>query len=111
MPQFFLNFSQWDVRAACKMDKGMLYVKISGPSNINRPFAIPFSNIFASSRSQQSPASWPPSEDMMGLCEDLTRWEVDMCIDPYTDIKATVIDPWKKAYLLTIPVKLIKPKN
>ena len=105
--------SQWDVRASCKMDKGTLYVQIIGPCNINRPFSIPFSNIFASSRSlhQKSATTWPPTDEMLAQCDDLSRWELDMCIDPYTDIKATVTDPWKKAYLLTIPVKLIKQKN
>jgi hypothetical protein len=80
----------------------------SRPLNISRPFTIPFSNIFASSRTASSTATWPPSEEMMSQCDDLSRWELDMCVDPYTDIKATVTDPWKKAYLLTIPVKLMK---
>lgn len=106
-----ITTGQWDVRATCRMDKGSLHVRLTGPCNISRPFTIPFSNIFASSRSQTSAASWPPTEEMMAQCDDLSRWELDMCIDPYTDIKATVIDPWKKAYLLTIPVKLIKQKN
>ena len=106
-----ISTGQWDVRATCRMDKGSLHVRLTGPFNISRPFTIPFSNIFASSRSQVSSATWPPTEEMMAQCDDLSRWELDMCIDPYTDIKATVVDPWKKAYLLTIPVKLIKQKN
>ena len=100
--------SQWGVRATAKMDKGLLCIRLTGPLNISRPFTIPFSNIFASS---SRTASWPPSEEMMSLCDDLSRWELDICVDPYTDIKATVIDPWNKAYLLTIPVKLMKQKS
>jgi hypothetical protein len=83
-------------------------LRLTGPQNISRPFTIPFSNIFASSRST---STWPPTEDMLAQCDDLSQWELDMAVDPYTDIKATVVDPWRKTYLLTIPVKLMKQSD
>jgi hypothetical protein len=75
---------------------------------------LQFSNILGKSKrhqngSGQNGSIWPPSEEMMDQCDDLSRWTISAGVDPYKDIKATVVDPWDKAYLLTIPAN--SPSN
>ncbi len=104
----------WNLGATVNMRKGEMYVRISGPAAVNRSFVLPFTNILSTSKrhsfsdSNSSSPVWPPSEVMMESCEDLSSWSIDAMIDPYKHIKATVSDPWGKAYLLTIPVALLK---
>lgn len=94
----------WQLRGSVNVAKGEMYVRFDGPYNVKRSFCLPFSNILATNKKQ---GSWPPSDERMDQCEDLCRWTISASVDPHKDIKATVVDPWNKAYLLTIPVKLL----
>ena len=99
---------QWQFRASVNMAKGEMYVRFDGPSR--RSFCLPFSNILGTNKrhvTADNVGVWPPSDEMMDQCDDLSRWTISAAVDPYKDIKATVVDPWDKAYLLTIPVKLM----
>jgi hypothetical protein len=102
----------WQVNGFVNMFESAIYINLHGPRNMARSFMLPFRNILATTKKSQVAINakqdiWPPSDDMLGLCEDVSRWELHMCINPNTDIKATIIDPWKKTYLLTIPGKLL----
>jgi len=48
---------------------------------------------------------------MINGCADISNWEVITILDPFNEIKATIVDPWKKEYLMTVPMKLIKTKT
>lgn len=98
----------WQLRGSVNVAKGEMYVRFDGPYNIKRSFCLQFSNILRTSKRHQNSGVWPPSEEMMEQCEDLGHWSISASVDPYHDIKATVVDPWDKAYLLTIPVKLLQ---
>ena len=102
----------WQVNGFVNMFESAIYINLHGPRNMARSFMLPFKNILATTKKSQVAINakqeiWPPSDDMLALCEDVSRWELHMCINPNTDIKATIIDPWKKTYLLTIPGKLL----
>ena len=102
----------WQVNGFVNMFESAIYINLHGPRNMARSFMLPFRNILATTKKSQVAINakqeiWPPSDDMLALCEDVSRWELHMCINPNTDIKATIIDPWKKTYLLTIPGKLL----
>ena len=102
----------WQVNGFVNMFESAIYINLHGPRNMARSFMLPFRNILATTKKSQvaiiaKQDIWPPSDDMLALCEDVSRWELHMCINPNTDIKATIIDPWKKTYLLTIPGKLL----
>lgn len=98
----------WQLRGSVNVAKGEMYVRFDGPYNIKRSFCLQFSNILRTSKRHQNSGVWPPSQEMMEQCDDLGRWTISASVDPYNDIKATVVDPWDKAYLLTIPVKLVQ---
>lgn len=103
------NLGHWTVNASVNVCEGVMYLRLTGPYRVNRSFMLPFKNILATSkRHQNSQAIWPPCEEMMDQCDDLRKWVLNACIDPYQHIKATIIDPWNKAYILTIPVKLLQ---
>jgi hypothetical protein len=103
--------AHWHLKGSVNVAKGEMYVRFVGPQNANRSFCLQFSNILGTSKRHQNNVSvWPPSDNMMDQCEDLSRWTISAGVDPYRDIKATVIDPWEKAYLLTIPVKLLQQR-
>ena len=90
------------------MARGEMYIRIDGPRNSKRSFCLQFRNILGTSkRHQNGHGVWPPSDDMMDQCDDLSRWTISASVDPDKDIKATVRDPWDKDFLLTIPVKLL----
>ena len=102
----------WQVNGFVIMSESAIYINLHGPRNMARSFMLPFRNILATTKKSQIAINakqdiWPPCNDMLGLCEDVSRWELHMCINPNTDIKATITDPWKKTYLLTIPGKLL----
>ena len=102
----------WQVNGFVNMFESAIYINLHGPRNMARSFMLPFRNILATTKKSQVAINakqdiWPPSDEMLALCEDVSRWELHMCINPNTDIKATIIDPWKKTYLLTIPGKLL----
>ena len=100
--------SQWHLKGSVNVAKGEMYVRFDGPYNTKRSFCLQFSNILGTSKRHQNGSGvWPPSDDMMYQCDDLSRWTISASVDPYKDIKATVVDPWEKAFLLTIPVKLL----
>ena len=98
---------QWHLKGSVNVAKGEMYVRFDGPLNAKRSFCLQFINILGTSKRHQTGSVWPPSDDMMDTCDDLSRWTISASVDPYKDIKATVVDPWDKAYLLTIPVKLL----
>jgi len=105
---------EWHLKGSVNVAKGEMYVRFDCPHNSKRSFCLQFSNILGKSKrhqngSGQNGSIWPPSEEMMDQCDDLSRWTISAGVDPYKDIKATVVDPWDKAYLLTIPVKLLTP--
>merc|ERR1712107_455147 len=101
--------SQWHLKGSVNVSKGEMYVRFDGPHDSKRSFCLQFCNILGTSRRHQNGASiWPPSDEMLDLCDDLSHWSISASVDPYRDIKATVTDPWNKAYLLTIPVKLLQ---
>ena len=105
---------EWHLKGSVNVAKGEMYVRFDCPFNSKRSFCLQFSNILGKSKrhqngSGQNGSIWPPSEEMMDQCDDLSRWTISAGVDPYKDIKATVVDPWDKAYLLTIPVKLLTP--
>ena len=93
-----------------------MYVRFDGPQAAKRQFCLHFRNILGTNKRQISKNGngnvniWPPSDEMMNLCEDLSRWTFSASVDPHKDIKATVTDPWDKHYLLTIPVKLLEKR-
>ena len=102
----------WQVNGFVNMFESAIYINLHGPRNMARSFMLPFRNILATTKKSQMAINakqdiWPPSDDMLALCQDVSQWELHMCINPNTDIKATIIDPWKKTYLLTIPGKLL----
>lgn len=102
----------WQVNGFVNMFESAIYINLHGPRNMARSFMLPFRNILATTKKSQMAINakqdiWPPGDDMLALCEDVSKWELHMCINPNTDIKATIIDPWKKTYLLTIPGKLL----
>lgn len=102
----------WQVNGFVNMYESAIYINLHGPRNMARSFMLPFKNILSTTKKSQVAINarqeiWPPCDDMLALCEDVSRWELHMCINPNTDIKATIIDPWKKTYLLTIPGKLL----
>ena len=100
--------SQWHLKGSVNVAKGEMYVRFDGPQNAEgRSFCIPFSNILGTSRRHQNGSVWPPSDDMMDQCDDLSHWTISASVDPFRDIRATVVDPWDKPYILTIPVKLM----
>ena len=99
---------QWHLKASVNVAKGEMYVRFDGPFNAKKSFCLQFSNILGTSKRHQNGSVWPPSEEMMDQCDDLSRWTISVGVDPYRDIKATVVDPWDKAYLITIPFKLLK---
>ena len=105
----------WHLKGSVNVAKGEMYVRFDCPFNSKRSFCLQFSNILGKSKRHQQTGNgqngsiWPPSEEMMDQCDDLSRWTISAGVDPYKDIKATVVDPWDKAYLLTIPVKLLTP--
>jgi hypothetical protein len=91
--------------------KGEMYVRFDGPQAARRQFCLHFRNILGTNKRQPNGINiWPPSDEMMNLCEDLSRWTFSASVDPHKDIKATVTDPWDKHYLLTIPVKLLEKR-
>jgi len=107
---------EWHLKGSVNVAKGEMYVRFDCPFNSKRSFCLQFSNILGKSKRHQNGSGqngngsiWPPSEEMMDQCDDLSRWTISAGVDPYKDIKATVVDPWDKAYLLTIPVKLLTP--
>jgi len=105
---------EWHLKGSVNVAKGEMYVRFDCPFNSKRSFCLQFSNILGKSKRHQNGngqngSVWPPSEEMMDQCDDLSRWTISAGVDPYRDIKATVVDPWDKAYLLTIPVKLLTP--
>lgn len=75
---------------------------------IRKKLKIEFSRMFGTSSNKD--IQWPPTDNMLNACADISMWEVIAILDPFNEIKATIIDPWKKEYLVTVPVKLIKPK-
>ena len=104
----------WHLKGSVNVAKGEMYVRFACPFNSKRSFCLQFSNILGKSKrhqtgSGQNGSIWPPETEMMDQCDDLSRWTISAGVDPYKDIKATVVDPWDKAYLLTIPVKLLTP--
>ena len=100
---------QWHLRSSVNVAKGEMYVRFDGPFNAKKSFCLQFSNILGTSKRHSGNGSvWPPSPEMMDQCDDLSRWTISVGVDPFRDIKATVVDPWDKAYLITIPFKLLK---
>ena len=101
--------AQWHLKGSVNVAKGEMYVRFDGPQNIKRSFCLQFVNILGTSKRHSGNGSvWPPSPEMMDQCDDLSRWTISVGVDPFRDIKATVVDPWDKAYLITIPFKLLK---
>ena len=98
---------QWHLKGSVNVAKGEMYVRFDGPNSSKRSFCLQFRNILGTNKRHLNGVNiWPPSEEMMNSCEDLSRWTISASVDPFKDIKATVTDPWDKHYLLTIPVKL-----
>lgn len=94
---------RWSSRAGVDLSEGSMFIRVEGPSGIKKSFKLPFSNIFASKNGE---VDWPPSIEKMADCSDLADWVLDICVNPWAHIKATIRDPWHKSYLMTIPVKL-----
>ena len=92
----------WRAVASVDLQEGAMFIKVDGPMGIKKSFKLPFCNILATKNHQ-----WPPSKERLSLEPnlDLTRWELDVCVNPWADIRATIRDPWRKAYLMTIPVR------
>ena len=99
---------QWHLKGSVNVHKGEMYVRIDGPQGAKRSFCLQFRNILGTNKKLYPNGwnIWPPSDEEMDKCEDLSRWTINASVDPYSDIKATVTDPWDKHYMLTIPVKL-----
>ena len=110
------NLQYWNLNGSVNVAKGEMYVRFDGPQAAKRQFCLHFRNILGTNKRQQNRNGttnvniWPPSDEMMNLCEDLSRWTFSASVDPHKDIKATVTDPWEKHYLLTIPVKLLEKR-
>lgn len=92
----------WRAVASVDLEEGAMFIKVDGPAGIKKSFKLPFCNILATKNHQ-----WPPSRERLGLEPnlDLARWELDVCVNPWADIRATIRDPWRKAYLMTVPVR------
>lgn len=105
----------WKVNGFVSMSDSAIYINLFGPANLTRSFMLPFRNILSASKKvrqgddgkKEEGSVWPPSDDLLSQCQDVSCWELHMSINPKADIKATIIDPWKKAYLLTIPGSLL----
>ncbi|TRY75737.1 hypothetical protein TCAL_09857 [Tigriopus californicus] len=93
----------WSSQASVDLSEGSMFIRVEGPTGIKKSFKLPFSNIFASKSGE---VDWPPSIEKMADCSDLADWVLDICVNPWAHIKATIRDPWHKSYLMTIPVKL-----
>ena len=96
----------WQVEGFVNMSESAIYINLTGPSNVTRPFKLPFRHILETRKKVDTNQDiWPPTDELLSTCEDVSCWELHMCIE--SNIKATIIDPWKKTYLLTIPGNLI----
>lgn len=71
-----------------------------------KSFKLPFQNILTTKGGKPEDV-WPPSKADLSKCADIGDWAIDVMIYPVESIRATIVDPWKKAYLLTIPVNLL----
>ena len=71
-----------------------------------KSFKLPFQNILTTKGGRPEDV-WPPSKSDLSKCADIGDWAIDVMISPVESIRATIVDPWKKAYLLTIPVNLL----
>jgi hypothetical protein len=95
------NDVRWNFKASVNMFKGELNARFEGPESMQRSFCVPLNNILKTKRRE-----WPPSDELLDKCQDLSRWTILASVDPNQDIKATITDPWDKEYMLTIHVRL-----
>jgi hypothetical protein len=83
-----------------------MLIKVEGAENgVKKSFKLPFQNILATKGTKAQ--AWPPSKADLRKCSDISDWAIDVLIYPTECIRATIVDPWRKAYLLTIPVNLM----
>merc|ERR1719361_1390006 len=75
----------WQVNGFVNMYESAIYINLHGPRNMARSFMLPFKNILSTTKKSQVAINarqeiWPPCDDMLALCEDVSRWELHMCI-------------------------------
>ena len=101
----------WEVEGFVNMKDCAIYLNLTGPGRALKSFMLPFRNILETTKKSRMLNAadqdiWPPSHELLATCEDVSCWELHMSsVD--SKIKATIVDPWKKTYLLTIPGNLL----
>ena len=99
--------SEWSATACVNLEDAAMLIKVEGAaSGARKSFKLPFQNILATKGEE---SAWPPSKADVRRCPsgDLGDWSIDVLIHPSECVRATIVDPWKKAYLLAIPVNLL----
>ena len=94
---------------ASRVSYNLFLIKVEGiGSNAGhkKSFKLPFQNILTTKGGKPEDV-WPPSKADLSKCADIGDWAIDVMIYPVESIRATIVDPWKKAYLLAIPVNLL----
>ena len=93
----------WRAQASVNLRQQAMFIKLEGGKK-NKKFLLPFQNILASKNKPMGEV-WPPNQEQLSKCGgQLLDWRLDICLRPQECMKATILDPWKKAYLVTIPI-------
>ena len=97
--------NNWNISSTASLEDACIYIRVEEiTQSFKKTFKLPFKNILAN-KSKSTEAVWPPSNAQLARCADLSDWQLSMTLRLGDSIKATILDPWGKAYLLQLPVK------
>lgn len=88
----------WRHSASVDLSSESMLIKLEAPDRVKKSFKLPFRNIRE---------NWPPNGTQGGVTP--TDWAVDILVNVFSDdFKATIRDPWKKTYLVHLPLNMRK---
>ncbi len=104
----------WRAEGSVNLSTETMKIRVLAPPSLNRKFILPFQNIFSARLGNNPSSSRSVLEQVSRGPADYSDWKVDVAL--YLDrgdgngqlLKASVVDPWKRPYLVSIPLQAPK---